>query len=406
MRRRLSYVAASSARVALITTAIVAVLYIVVAASVVTIVQRSLTDQIDGELALTLAHIDAPPPPHGDPQPPGPGPGDHRFGPPKLIWTVSQNGTVSSSDRQAVLPANCHRLVGPETITVGGTEMRAQGKSVGNVHVIAATSMESVNQTRWTLIVAESIVGPLLLLAVFLGALTIGRRVAAPIELARRRQMEFTADASHELRTPLSVIEALTSLATRSERDVEWYRKAFTSVHKESERIRHLVEDLLWLARFDSTERHEHPEPTDLGVLAAEAVDRFAVRAEAKGLTLTLDRPSQPAVITAPPAWLDRLLGVLLDNACKYAPEHGEVHVRIATDRSQLELAVDDSGPGIPLEELDHIFDRFHRATERASGAGLGLAIADAVVRSTGGHWRIARSPQGGASMSITWHRS
>ena len=76
-----------------------------------------------------------------------------------------------------------------------------------------AQSLDSVDQAQTTLIVAELLIGPLLLIAVFIGAVAIGRRVATPIELARQRQLEFTADASHELRTPLSVIEAQTSLA-------------------------------------------------------------------------------------------------------------------------------------------------------------------------------------------------
>ncbi len=70
-----------------------------------------------------------------------------------------------------------------------------------------------------------------------------------------------------------------------------------------------------------------------------------------------------------------------------------------------MRLTVDDSGPGIPPEERPRIFDRFHRATEGPSGAGLGLAIADAVVRATNGRWEIGSSPAGGASISVTWPR-
>ena len=114
--------------------------------------------------------------------------------------------------------------------------------------------------------------GPILLLAVFLGALTVGTRVASPIEAVRQRQMEFTADASHELRTPLSVIEATTTLALARERDPAWYRSAFERVHTESQRIRRLVEDLLWLARFDSTAGQPDAAPVDLGVLAGDTI--------------------------------------------------------------------------------------------------------------------------------------
>ena len=110
--------------------------------------------------------------------------------------------------------------------------------------------------------------------------------------------------------------------------------------------------------------------------------------------------------MTVPPEWLDRLLGVLLDNACKYSPG-GRLRLRRGRQRERPDaLTVDDSGPGIPVDERTRIFDRFHRATDRPGGAGLGLAIADAIVRATNGRWRIGASPAGGASMSVTWPRA
>ena len=111
-------------------------------------------------------------------------------------------------------------------------------------------------------------------------------------------------------------------------------------------------------------------------------------------------------MIAAPAEWLDRLLGVLLDNACKYAPDGGARPVTVAVDGSRVALTVDDSGPGIPEDERTRIFDRFHRATDSQGGAGLGLAIADAIVRATGGRWRVASAPAGGARMGISWSRA
>jgi hypothetical protein len=110
--------------------------------------------------------------------------------------------------------------------------------------------------------------------------------------------------------------------------------------------------------------------------------------------------------VTAPPEWLDRLVGVLLDNACKYSPEGGTVRVSVGDEGSRVRLTVDDSGPGIPPEARARAFDRFHRATDQGSGAGLGLAIADAIVRATKGHWKIGSSPAGGSSMTILWPRT
>src|SRR5207245_2497631 len=131
-----------------------------------------------------------------------------------------------------------------------------------------------------------------------------------------------------------------------------------------------------------------------------------ATLAEAAGIALTVHVPEDSAIVSAPPEWLDRLLGVLLDNAIKYSNRGGAVEVAVRAEGGRVHLVVDDSGPGIPPEERPRIFDRFHRASERAGGAGLGLAIADAVVRATQGHWEIGTSPARGASMAITWTRA
>ena len=271
---------------------------------------------------------------------------------------------------------------------------------------VIGQSLEAVNETRQNVITAELLIAPILLAAVFLGALWIGRRVAAPIEASRQRQLDFTADASHELRTPLAVIEAQTSLALAGDRDVAWSHAAFGRVDDEAKRMRRMLEDLLWLARFDASKRPLDVEPVDLAVMADQAVDRFGPVAETRGLTIDVHVPAGGAVIAAPPEWLDRLLGVLLDNACKYAPDGGRVDVTVAVDGSRVALTVDDSGPGIPEAERTRIFDRFHRATDEAGGAGLGLAIADAIVRATGGRWRVASSPSGGARMGVSWSRA
>jgi Histidine kinase-, DNA gyrase B-, and HSP90-like ATPase len=107
-----------------------------------------------------------------------------------------------------------------------------------------------------------------------------------------------------------------------------------------------------------------------------------------------------------PPEWIDRLTGVLVDNACRYAGPGGRVRLSVAARGSRVSLTVEDSGPGIPAADRGRLFDRFHRATKQGGGAGLGLAIADSIVRSTGGHWRIGESSLGGALFEVSWRRS
>ena len=133
---------------------------------------------------------------------------------------------------------------------------------------------------------------------------------------------------------------------------------------------------------------------------------RFAAVAEAKDIRLSAvsDGPGT-ILIGAPPALVDRLCGVLLDNACRYAGAGGSVRVLVSAKSHLASLAVEDSGPGIPVEQRPFLFDRFRRGTDGGEGAGLGLAIADAVVRSTGGKWRVADAPAGGARMEVLWRR-
>ncbi len=105
----------------------------------------------------------------------------------------------------------------------------------------------------------------------------------------------------------------------------------------------------------------------------------------------------------ANPAWIDRLIGVLVDNACRYAGKGGVAEVSVRTSGNRVVLDVDDSGPGIAPADRDLVFDRFHRGVDTPGGTGLGLAIADSVVRSTEGSWSIRTSPLGGARMEVSW---
>jgi signal transduction histidine kinase len=394
-------------RVALAATAIVLAVYVVISAVVILLVDRNLTNDIDTRLTTSLTRFTSNPIRLGAVPFQHDFPGTPRFSAPILVWIVSPDGGVSSPNTTATLPPADRSVSSPHTVSIGGTDVRIASAQIGDsgARLVLAQTMDSVAQARLNVLRAELLVGPILLAAVFLGALTIGRRVAAPIELARQRQMEFTADASHELRTPLSVIEAQTTLALGQAHDEAWNRRAFERIDTESKRIRHLVEDMLWLARFDATQAQPNAEPVDVGVLAARAVDRFATVAEARRLQLRVRTGTGSLVVVAPPEWLDRLLGVLLDNACKYSPEEGSVEVSVRAEGGRVRLAVEDSGPGIAPEERTRIFDRFHRATDQPGGAGLGLAIADAVVRATGGRWEVGASAAGGASMAVSWSR-
>jgi two-component system sensor histidine kinase CiaH len=427
MNRRLERVNVASLRVALISTGLVAVVYAIVAVMVVVFVTNNLTAQVDSRLADSISYYSLPRNlPYRNTVSQVGQTGQGGLASPTLFWFFFPPGVlpegrtqISSVADGTTLPSTDADVSDPITTNVRGVDVRVTGKYLGVVYLpytsigpvtgparlVVGYNVDSISQTRSSLIVTETAAGFGVLMLVFFGTLLVGRRVGAPIELARQRQLEFTADASHELRTPLAVIEAQTSLALSQDRDPAWYRSAFQRVGSESGRIRRLVDDLLWLARVDSPVGRPPAEPVEVGVIVTQAAERFAAVAENRGITLQVSVGLGPLAVMGSPEWLDRLLGVLLDNACKYAPPGGIVGLSVGVDGNRVKLLVEDSGPGIPVEERPKIFDRFHRAMDQGYGSGLGLAIADAVVRHTHGRWEIGTSTLGGARMAVSWPR-
>jgi signal transduction histidine kinase len=329
--------------------------------------------------------------------------------PPVFLWLVTSSGTAKALTPGApALPRSAWSSSKSWIEALLGTEtFRLRTERVGAYRFVAAQSLSDVNRIESDLLLLEAIAGPILLIAVVFGTLLIGVKAASPVELARRRQLEFTADASHELRTPLSVIEAEVTLSLHGQRSSDDYRATLARVGHESMRLRNIVEDLLWLARFDSEPPPPGDQPVDVAAIASACADRFTAVAQRDGIALLVgDEGESPPWINAPPEWIDRLAGVLVDNACRYAGPGGTVLISVTASGNRVSLTVDDSGPGIPPEERSSLFDRFHRATDQGNGAGLGLAIADSVVRATRGEWQIGRAGLGGAHMEVRWHRS
>jgi signal transduction histidine kinase len=401
-----------AARVAAGATAVIAVVYIAGVIVLNLLVSSHLTGQNDQHLAERLtaaAHdpaelsqrIGTDEPGRGDD-----GDADDDAAP-VFLWAASGARTVTAHSPGApALPASV--LAAPHdglafTASLGSAgALRLKLTRQGGGWLIAGQSLSGDAHTKRLLLYAELFAGPFVLLAMFFGSLVVGLRSLAPVEQSRRRQLEFTADASHELRTPLSVIRAEADVALSSPREAAEYRDALTRIQAESGRLRQLVDDMLWLARFDSRPPPPGDEPVDLATLAQACADRF----RAVGPAVTAAVSTEPALISAPPEWIDRLAGVLLDNACRYAGPEGQVRIGVQAQGSRVSLTVEDSGPGIPAEERPRLFDRFHRADGPGPGAGLGLAIGDSIVRSTGGKWQVAGSPLGGALMSVSWRHS
>jgi len=219
------------------------------------------------------------------------------------------------------------------------------------------------------------------------------------------RLRRFTADASHELRTPLTAIRSVGEVALGEPLDPKSYRDVIGSMLEETERLARLVDSLLTLTRADASTARLEREEVDLGALAREVVDYLHVLAEEKHQSLSVH--VEPGIrVKADRSTLRQAVVNLLDNAIKYTPPEGQIDISVRkTSEEDAAIEVRDSGPGIPKEEHDKIFERFYRlekgSPDGASGAGLGLAIARWAVRVNRGRIDVESEERRGSTFRI-----
>lgn len=218
-----------------------------------------------------------------------------------------------------------------------------------------------------------------------------------PIVEDQRRQAQFIAAASHELRSPLSVIRAsLSALGVEPDQDA----RLRSNMDRECARMARLIGDLLTLAQGDAGTWEIRREPVDLDTLLLETTEDFYPIARQKGQILTLSVPEEALpTVTGDGQRLRQILTVLLDNACSYTPEGGQISLSARTGQGHVLLRVADTGPGIPSQDWERVFDRFYRADPSRSDRshfGLGLPIARELTFLHGGELSIERSDDRG----------
>jgi signal transduction histidine kinase len=230
------------------------------------------------------------------------------------------------------------------------------------------------------------------------------RESAASLAQALRTRTDFIADASHELRTPLTVLRGNAEVGLAASSPGCGHEPLLREIVAESERMTRLVEDLLFLARYDAgavplEERHIEIEPW-----LAEVAARAEVLARQRGARLVLSLAASGRGHLDPERVQQAIL-VLVDNAAKFTPAGASVDLSAGTGGAWLWIAVEDRGPGIPQDILPYIFERFYRGDRtrgrRSGGAGLGLSIARAIVDAHGGRIEAAPRRGGGTSMRI-----
>ena len=222
------------------------------------------------------------------------------------------------------------------------------------------------------------------------------------VTASRQAQRDFVANVSHELKTPLTSIQGFAqAILDGTVREVDDKQRAAQIIYDESDRLTRLVEDLLDLARIDTGQVRFERRPVDLTALLSGVVERLSVRAAEGNVSIESYLPQFPTIIGDGDR-LAQVLTNLIDNAIKHTPNGGVMILRGEVDAGWISLHIDDTGPGIPPEELSRIFERFYqldkaRSGGRDRGVGLGLAISREIVQAHGGRL-VAQSTVGRGS--------
>jgi two-component system phosphate regulon sensor histidine kinase PhoR len=224
-------------------------------------------------------------------------------------------------------------------------------------------------------------------------------------DLTRLKQLEnarqeFVANVSHELRTPLSLIKGYVETLLDGARDnPEVATKFLQTIDRNAERLKLLIEDLLTISELESGRLKLNLQAISLGLVIAKVFEDFKERAAAKSIKLINQAPD--LAVSADLDRIEQVLGNLVDNAIKYGRAKGTVTVGgSAMDGGQVEVFVQDDGPGIPPEALERVFERFYRVDKARSreqgGTGLGLAIVKHIIQNHGGRvWATSEVGRG-----------
>ena len=205
--------------------------------------------------------------------------------------------------------------------------------------------------------------------------------ITRPVEKAWQEQQRFLSDASHELKTPLTVILSSADLLAQSAEGQE--QGYVDNIRSESRRMKKLVESMLTLARADDGGHKLVFAPLDWSDVVTDTALLFEPVAFEAGREL-LYSIDEGLRVSGDADKLRQLVGILLDNAIKYAPEHTPIRLTLAAEEKNARLTVENGGQPIPPEVVAHLFDRFYRADSARSGPegfGLGLSIAQSIAR-------------------------
>lgn len=248
--------------------------------------------------------------------------------------------------------------------------------------------------------ILTSVIG---IIIVFLLILFFSRNVLRPVEESYEKQRRFITDAGHEIRTPLTIINADISVMEMTEKGAE-QNEWLQDIKQQTERLANLTNELVYLTRMEESQKNSSTmKYLDFTALAQEVAKSFDARARVDQKNYSYNI-SDGIALKGDESALQKLISILLDNAFKYSSDQGTIQLAAWTRGKTLFLTVSNSVDAVNPDELPHLFDRFYRSENsrntETGGHGIGLSIAQAVVRAHGG--KIGAYTEDGDSLRIT----
>lgn len=232
-------------------------------------------------------------------------------------------------------------------------------------------------------------------------------RMLDELQDAFQRLSQFSADIAHEIRTPLTIMLGELEVAATKARTVDEYQDVLSSALEESQRLKQLIESLLFIARAERLPSTLERESVDIVAEAREMVDYFEAVAAESEQKIQLHTTATHLWVTAERVLLQRVIGNLLSNAIKYSPPKTTIDVTIKNQATNVTITIRDQGHGIATDEIRKIFDRFYRVdqarTHSPGGFGLGLSIVKSIVDLHGGEISIQSEPGSGTCVMVSW---
>lgn len=281
--------------------------------------------------------------------------------------------------------------------------LRLKGKDEGEIISFVDTTEMHIYMKN--LITTLIIVGLSALIILFFLCIFLARLTVKPVETAWRQQKHFIADASHEIKTPLTVILANTDILMKHPHEyIESQAKWVQYIHDEAEHMKYLVENMLFLAKTDASELSIQYSKINLSDVLWSAILPFESILFEHGFVLQTN--IEPDLeLYGDASRIQEVITILMDNACKYSSGKATITLTAKKVQDKIKIKVNNTGSFIPKDKAAHLFERFYRADEsrdRATGGyGLGLSIAESIIKAHHGKISVSSSNDEGTTFTI-----